>query len=164
VSSRLVQIPRHLLHVGLDDLSQLGVPTAARDALRARLADLPLVPDAGSSAQLIGPPAITLPCLAVLARHVGQGFRDTNLAIAHDSARLTSERHKLIFLPGDVLADAIAQGDKRPFNETVVFVTGWTARVNPLLSSRDASGLATFVSAESPIPDLTHWRRVDLAV
>src|SRR5947209_3211349 len=111
VSSRLVQIPKHLLHVALDDLSQLGVPTAARAALRALLADLPLVPEASSSAQLIGPPAIALPCLAVLARHVGQGLRDQNLAIAHDRERLAAERAKLLFLPADALAEAIEKGD-----------------------------------------------------
>src|SRR5438067_9111738 len=154
VSSRLVQIPKHLLHVRLDNLSQLGVPTAARDALRALLADLPQVPDASSSAQLIGPPAITLPCLAVLARHVGQGLRDRNLAVAHDRERLTAERAKLIFLLADVLAEAIAQGDVRPATEMVVFVAGMSASLRPLLASRDASGLATYVTTSSPIPDL----------
>ena len=67
----LTRIPRELLHVGLDDLSTLGVPDQARAALRALLADLPRVPDASLSAQLIGSREVTLPCLAVLARHAG---------------------------------------------------------------------------------------------
>ncbi len=162
--SHLVQIPKHLLHLGLDDLSQLGVPTAARDALRALLADLPLVPDATSCAQLVGPPAITLPCLAVLARHIGQGLRDRNLAIAHDRERLSAERAKLIFLTADALAEAISQGDDRPAHEVVVFVAETTASLTPLLASRDAAGLATYVTTQSPIADLAHWRRVDLTV
>ncbi len=164
VRSRLVQIPKHLLHVGLDHLSQLGVPTAARDALRALLADLPQVPDASCSAQLIGAPAITLPCLAVLARHVGQGLRDRNLAIAHHRERLSAERMKLIFLSGDALAEAIARGDVRPASEAVAFVAEVTPALRPLLASRDASGLATYVTTRSPMVDLAHWRRVDLIV
>jgi hypothetical protein len=160
----LVRIPRHLLHVGLDDLAQLGVPTAAHDALRAVLADLPLVPDANSSAQLVGPPAITLPCLAVLARHIGQGLRDWNLSIAHDRERLRMKRAKLIFLTADALADAIAQGDQRPAHEIVVFIAETTPSLQPLLASREAAGLATYVTTSSPIADLAHWRRVDLTV
>jgi hypothetical protein len=163
VQSRLVRIPRHLLHVGLDDLSQLGVPSTARDALRALLADLPLVPDASSSAQLVGPSAITLPCLAVLARHVGQGLRDQNLAIGHeDRERLRLERAKLVFLTADALADAIAHGDERPLHEAVVFVVETTAAALPLLASRDAAGLATYVTAQAPSADLAHWRCVNL--
>jgi hypothetical protein len=73
IQRRLVRIPRHLLHLGLDDLASLGVGQSTRDALRAVLADLPLMPDARSSAQLVGHPAVMLPCLAVLARHIGQG-------------------------------------------------------------------------------------------
>jgi hypothetical protein len=147
----------------LDDLSRLGVPARARDALRELLADLPLVPDASFSAQLIGEPAITLPSLAVLARHVGQGLRDRNLGIAYDRERLAVERAKLIFLDADALADAIAQGDARPANEAVVFVVETTASLRPLLASRDAAGLASYVTARSPIADRAHWRRVDLA-
>lgn len=159
---RLVQIPRHLLHIGLDDLAQLGVPPAAHAALRALLADLPLVPDASSSAQLIGPPAIALPCLAVLARHVGQGLRDRNLAIAHDRERLAVERAKLVFLPAFALADAIARGDLRPLHQAVVFVVEATPSLSSAFGARDAAGLATYVTAESPIADLSHWRLVDL--
>src|SRR6185369_7831082 len=91
--SRLVRIPRHLLHIALDDL-----PPGSRAKLVPLLADLPLVPDASVSAQLIGPAEATLACLAVLARHVGQGLRDANLAIAHDRERLSQQRHKLVFL------------------------------------------------------------------
>jgi hypothetical protein len=162
--SRLVHIPKHLLHVGLDDLAQLGVPTPARAALRALLADLPLVPDASSSAQLVGPPAITLPCLAVLARHVGQGLLDQNLAIAHDRERLRTERAKLVFLTGEALLEAIARGDERPIHEAVVFVADPTVALRPLLAARDAAGLATYVTALTPIDELGHWRRVELAV
>jgi hypothetical protein len=157
-----VHIPKHLLHVKLDDLSQLGVPAAARDALRALLADLPLVPDATCSAQLIGPAAIALPCMAVLARHIGQGLRDRNLAMAHDREWLAAERAKLVFLPANALAHALARGDVRPAHEAVVFVAETIAALRPLLAARDAAGLATYVTARSPIADLAHWRLVDL--
>ena len=160
--SRLVHIPRHLLHVGLDDLARLGVPRDAHDALRALLADLPLVPDAASSAQLMGPPEIALPCLAVLARHVGQGLRDRNLAIAHDRKRLAVERAKLVFLSADALVAAVARGDTRAAHEAVLFVTDAAVPIPSVLKARDAAGLATFVTAASPIADLAHWRRVDL--
>ena len=80
----IVRIPRELLYVGFDDLASLGVPASAQAALRALVADLPLVPDATSSAQLIGARSVALPCLAALARHVVQGLRDHNLTLAHD--------------------------------------------------------------------------------
>jgi hypothetical protein len=163
VRPRLVQIPRHLLHVALDDLPRLGVPTSAHDALRALLADLPLAPTASSSAQLVGPPSITLPCLAVVARHVGQGLRDHNLSIAHDRARLATDRAKLIFLTGDVLADAVANGDERPTREVAVFIAQTTDALGTLLAARDAAGLATFVTTPAAAPNLAHWRRVDLS-
>ena len=163
VQPRVVRIPRHLLHVGLEDLASLGVPGLARDALRALLADLPLVPDASSSAQLVGPPAVTLPALAVLARHVGQGLRDTNLAIAPDRERLRAVRRKLVFLTGEALAEVLARGDERPAREAVLFVVETTAAVRDLLAARDAAGLASFVTAAAALTDLAHWRQVDLS-
>ena len=163
VQPRLVRIPRHLLHVGLEDLASLGVPELAHDALRGLLADLPLVPDARSSAQLVGPPAVTLPCLAVLARHVGQGLRDTNLAIAHDRERLRAVRRKLVFLTGGALAEVLAHGDERPAHEAVLFVFEATAAGRDLLAARDAAGLASFVTTAAALIDLAHWHQVDLA-
>jgi hypothetical protein len=147
VPSRPVYIPRHLLHVSLDDLPRLGVGQSSCAALRELLADLPLVPGAGSSAQLVGPPAVALPCLAVLARHVGQGLRDSNLAMAHDRRRLHAERRKLLFLSAQALADALAQGD------------GVGAR--PPGQPRGA-GLVSFVTTLWPMPELAHWRQVHL--
>jgi hypothetical protein len=184
---RLVRIPRHLLHVELGDLAGLGVPTTARDALRALMADLPLVPDASQSAQLVGPPAITLACLAVLARHVGQGLRDHNLSMAHNRSTLHTERRKLIFLEGDSLAGILATGDQRPMTEAVLFLidTGPSREIDPrpsrqldtrpsrqiaprpslqiLLAAREAAGLATFVTSPTAHPHLAHWRSVDLS-
>ena len=93
----IVRIPRELLYVGFDDLASLGVPASAQAALRALVADLPLVPDGASSAQLIGARSVALPCLAALARHVVQGLRDHNLTLAHDRPRLRAERRKLLF-------------------------------------------------------------------
>jgi hypothetical protein len=162
VQPRLVRIPRQLLHVGLEDLASIGVPELAHDALRGLLAELPLVPDASSSAQLVGPPAVTLPCLAILARHVGQGLRDTNLAIAHDRERLRAGRRKLVFLTGEALAEVLAQGDQRPGREAVLFVFETTAAGRDLLAARDAAGLASFVTAAAPLTYLAHWRQVDL--
>lgn len=161
---RLVRIPRHLLHVGLDDLANLRVPEVAHDAVRSLLADLPLVPDASSSAQLVGPPAVTLPCLVVLARHVGQGLRDSNLAVAHDRERLRVVRNKLVFLSGDALAEVLAQGDERPSREAVLFVSDTTDALRELLAARDAAGLASFVTTTVPLSHLAHWRQVQVGM
>ncbi len=162
MQSRLVHIPRHLLHVALSDLSSFGVPPAARDALRALLADLPLVPEASHSAQLVGQPEVTLPCLAVLARHVGQGLRDHNLSLANDREKLRVERHKLAFLSGDALADTVAAGDDRPARQTVLFIPDVMGSLAILLAERDAVGLASFVTTTTPLAELAHWRHVDL--
>jgi hypothetical protein len=158
----LVRIPRHLLHVSFDDLSGLGVPQPATDALRALLADLPLVPHAALSAQLIGPPQVTLPCLAVLARHVGQGLRDHNLALAHDRPRLHAERRKLAFLDAGAVMAAIANGDPRPASETVLFVVDGIPDVVDVLAAREIAGLASFVTSSAELPGLGHWRTVRL--
>ena len=151
---RLVRIPRHLLHIALDDL-----PPESRAALVPLLADLPLVPDASASAQLIGPAEATLACLAVLARHVGQGLRDANLAIAHDRARLSQERHKLVFLTGAQLELDVAGGATRPALETALFVSECSGALLELLGERHARGLVSFVTAAQP---LTDWRMIDL--
>jgi hypothetical protein len=157
-----VRIPQELLHVAFDGLEALGVGQTARTALRELLADLPAVPDAKSSAQLIGPPAVSLPCLAVLARHVGQGLRDHNLGLAHDKTRLRAERLKLMFLDADALLGAPASGDQRPLSESALFVTDYTPALLPLLAQRDALKLVSFVTSTIPIPELAHWRTVNL--
>src|ERR1700682_5059339 len=137
VESPLTRIPRELLHVGLDDLPGLGVPDTARAALRALLADLPMVPDATPSAQLIGVRPVTLACLAVLARHVGQGLRDHNLSLAHDRPRLQLERRKLVFLD----AAAVAHDHAGASAEAVLFVADCTPATLDLLAARDAARL-----------------------
>jgi hypothetical protein len=162
VEPRLVRIPRPLLHFELAELPRLGVPEPARVALRELIADLPLVPDASTCAQLIGPPAVTLPCLAALARHVGQGLRDYNLRLVQDRSRLRAERCKLVFLDGDALAQLIGLGDPRPAHETVLFVAGAQPRVLDLLAQRERAGLASFVTTAVPLANLEHWRYVDL--
>jgi hypothetical protein len=164
--SSLVRIPRELLHVGLDDLPNLGVAEQSHAALRGLLADLPLVPDATSSAQLVGAPSITLPCLAVLARHIRQGLRDRNLSIAHDRLRLHADRAKLVFLRADALAEVIAHGDNRVAREAVLLAFGAAPMLRPLvhlLELRDAANLATFIATTRRIPALAAWRVVDLA-
>lgn len=159
----IVRIPRDLLHVGLDDLTGLGVPNQARAALRGLLADLPLVPDAALSTQLIGPRQVTLPCLAVLARHVGQGLRDHNLSLAHDRARLHVERRKLAFMDAEAIAAAIANGDARPGSEAVLFIVNCTPKMLDLLAARESADLASFVTAPTALTPLAHWHTVDLA-
>jgi hypothetical protein len=126
------------------------------------LADLPLVPDASMSAQLIGPPEVALACLAVLARHVGQGLRDHNLTMAHDRAKLRSDRQKLIFLESSALLAALADGDERPLHEAVLFALNATPALAALLEERTATGLASFVTSRTPQPALGHWRTVNL--
>ena len=130
------------------------------------LADLPLVPNATHSAQLVGPPDSTLACLAVLARHVGQGLRDTNLSIAHDRDRLRSKRAKLIFVPAASLAATRADDDERMRQETALFVSDLDANqlaaVGDLFARRDAGGLATFVTTQAPLAELPSWRLIDL--
>jgi hypothetical protein len=160
VQPRLVRIPRHLLHVRLDDLGGLGISEPACAALRALLADLPLLPDAAYSAQLIGPPKVTLPSLAVLARHVGHGLRDHNLTLAHDRHKLRDERRKLAFLDAESLIAALDGGDQRLAHEAVLFVANATPAVLRLLVPREASGLASFIATETELVELTHWRKV----
>jgi hypothetical protein len=160
--ARLVRIPRHLLHITLDQLVEHGVPETARDRLRSLIADLPRVPTAELSAQLIGPSEETLPCLAVLARHVGQGLRDHNLTFAHDRERLATERGKLIFMDGVELGAVIADGDDRLVRDTVLFVINAIPSVVDLLVRREAAGLASFLTTAEPIPELAHWRIVQL--
>jgi hypothetical protein len=162
VAPPLTRIPRHLLHVQLSDLRGLGVPDQAHDALRALLADLPIVSDAALSAQLIGPRRIALPCLAVLARHVGQGLRDHNLTLAHDRARLHVERRKLAFLDAEAVAAALARGDTQPVTEALLFVVDGTPSLLDLLAARDSAGLASFVTAAARLPGLANWRTVNL--
>jgi hypothetical protein len=158
VETRLVRIPRRLLHIELSDLTE-----QARDALRALLADLPLVPDGSLSAQLIGPPDATLPALAVLARHIGQGLRDHNLSFAHDRPRLRAERQKLVFLDEATLLEVVGAGNARPSREAVLFVADATPSVEALLSAREAAGLASFVTSNAPLRRLAHWRQVHLS-
>ena len=158
----LARIPRELLHVELDDLPSFGVPDSAGAALRALLADLPAVPRATDSAQLVGPRQVTLPCLAVLARRVGQGLRDHNLTLAHDRTRLQLERRKLAFLDADEVTAALARGDARPGNEAVLFVLECTSQLTDLLTARESRGLASYVTAERTLRGLAHWRRCSL--
>jgi hypothetical protein len=106
---------------------------------------------------------VTLPCLAVLARQVGQGLRDHNLSLAHDRHRLSAERLKLIFLDAEALDEVLASGDERPRREAVLFVVGTTPAVRDLLAERHAAGLASFVTSSVPVLALTHWRQVDLS-
>lgn len=155
--TRLVYIPRHLLHIQLDDLPGLGIHP---EPLRALLADLPLLPRAADSAQLIGPRDITLPSLAVLARRVGQGLRDYNLRLAHDPLKLHAERCKLAFLDSESLLAALEEGDQRPLHEAVLFVPHATPAVVTLLQARAARNLASFVAVETELPGVSHWRAV----
>ena len=153
--SVVLRIPHDLLHIQLDDLPTFGVPDPKCVALRALMADLPLVPDASLSAQIIGPRAVTLPCLAVLARHVGQGLRDANLAIAHDRARLGRERNKLLFLDeGSVLSAA----EDRLTRECALFVVDATVASVSTLRQREAAGLVSFVGVPQPLAAIAHWR------
>lgn len=163
---RLARIPPHLLHVTLDDLPRLGVPDGARAALVNLLADLPAVPRAADGAVLAGPDPMTLPCLAVVARHVGQALRDHNVALLHDRARLRAGRLKLGFLSlARLLADQ-ADLDKDLRSEAALFITGLTwplpAPVATLLASRTAADLATFGSARTVPSDTCGWRTVGL--
>ena len=146
MASSLVRIPRHLLHVQLDDLQDLGIAPAVHDALRALIADLPLLPGRADSAQVIGPPEVTLPSLAVLARHIGQGLRDYNLTLAGDRARLRAERRKLLFLDAESLEAALAAGDPCPAQEAVLFVGNAAPSLGDLFRTREANGLASFIA------------------
>jgi hypothetical protein len=152
----IVRIPRELLRVQLDDLTGLGVSEQARSALRGLLADLPLVPDAALSAQLIGPRQVALPCLAVLARHVGQGLRDHNLSLAHDRARLRVENRKLAFLDADSLAAAPSLA------VAVLFVVDCTPQALEVLTARESANRASFITTETRIDRLNHWHTLKL--
>lgn len=170
---RLARIPRELLHVGFDDLAGLGVPEAGRLALRALVADLPLVPRAVDSAVLVGEPGCTLPCLAALARHVGQGLRDHNVGLIHDRTRLRSERLKLAFLSAAEVEQVLGEpaGPRLLGAVAVLFVHGaddvFVRRLDRLLAVRAGTGRASFVAAADdcqlagPEPHpFGGWRRV----
>jgi hypothetical protein len=158
--SRFVRIPRQLLHVRLDDLRDLGVPTSTCTALRALLADLPLVPTAADNAQVIGPPEVVVPSLAVLARHVGQGLRDHNLMLAHDRHTLRERRRKLAFVDAESLVEGLCDGDQGPADVAVLFVANANSAVLPLLEQREANNLASFIGIDTPLQALGHWRSV----
>jgi hypothetical protein len=152
------RIPRELLYITLDDLTPRDVPDAGRLALRSLLADLPQVPDATSSAQLIGPPEWTLPCLAVLARHMVQGLRDFNLTLAHDRPRLKAQRGKLLFFD----SAALRQRRSEALREAVLCLHQPLPSDLEVLQARHAAQLATFVSSERTIDALSGWRVVCL--
>jgi hypothetical protein len=111
---------------------------------------------------LIGPESVTLPCLAVLARHVGQGLRDHNLSIAADRPRLRTERRKLIFLDAAALEELLLGGDEQALREAVLLVHGQRPAVLSLLAQREAANLASFVTSTTSVPALVHWRQVRL--
>ena len=160
-SSPIVRIPRHLLHVELDDLERLGVSAVHRARLRALLADLPQVSGARDSAQLVGPDEVTLPMLAVVARHVGQGLRDANIALREaNRERLSAERRKLAFVSEGALLEGLAAGEVQRVGEAALFVVGATAATVPVVLAREARGLVSFVATETPLEGLAHWRRV----
>ncbi len=145
------RIPPHLLLITLDDL-----PFDVRSRLVALLADLPQLPTAADSAAFVGPSELTLPALAVLARHVVQGLRDYNLTLAHDRQRLRRDRRKLLF------CDAATLLEDGPISESVLCVAGATHEVMPQLQQRDAAGLATFVTTSIPLDALAHRRHIIL--
>jgi hypothetical protein len=146
--------------VQFDDLRDLGAPVSTRTALRALLADLPLVPTAADNAQVIGPPDVVVPSLAVLARHVGQGLRDHNLRLAHDRDSLRAERRKLAFVDADSLIEGLFDGNEAPADVAVLFVANASSAVLPLLERREANNLASFIGTAAPIGALSHWRSV----
>lgn len=145
------RIPRDLLYITLDDL---GEPWRSR--LLPLLADLPQVPTVSDSALLLGRPEVTLPCLAVVARHIVQGLRDFNLTLAHDRSRLHAERRKLLFL------DSAALLDGPPASESVLCLAEAAPACAELLLQRERAGLASFVTAARVLPGLKHWRSIVL--
>jgi hypothetical protein len=145
------RIPPHLLHITLDDL-----PADVRSRLVTLLADLPQLPTHADSAVLAGPSTVTLPALAVLARHVIQGLRDHNLTLAHDRPRLRRDRRKLLFWDASTLLE------DGPTSESVLCLAGATPEVLARLQQREAAGLATFVTTSIPLDALAHWRHINL--
>ncbi|HEV7664064.1 MAG TPA: hypothetical protein VGQ62_11055, partial [Chloroflexota bacterium] len=102
----------------------------------------------------------------VVARRVGQGLRDANLAIAHDRPRLRLERQKLIFLDATSLEAVLASGDAQPAREAALFVHGAHSgsALLDLLAQRERAGLVSFVAATRRLDRLSHWRILDLAI
>jgi len=160
--ARLVRIPRDFLHLGLDDLESVGVSVGARRALVSLLADLPAVPTADDDALLVGSESTTLPCLAVLARHVVQGLRDHNINLMHDRARLRGERLKVVFISQDDLRRerTLQTAAER---EAALFLhhLQWplTPAVEQVLVTRAELELVTF-GAATAAPGEVPWRRV----
>jgi hypothetical protein len=144
------RIPRELLYITLDDL-----PSLWRARLLPLLADLPQVPTASDSALLVGPSDVTLPCLAVLARHIVQGLRDYNLTLAADRAQLHAKRRKLLFVDEAALLDGVP-------TEAVLCLADATSASRMLLVQREHMGLASFITLQTLLPALGNWRCVDL--
>jgi hypothetical protein len=147
------RIPRQFLYLTLDDL-----PESSRAALLPLIADLPLVPTAEHSCQVIGPTDLTLPCLAVLARHVVQGLRDHNLTLAHDRHRLHHERHKLLFYD----EPALLQAPPTSTTEAILCLLDPSPASVPLLTTRHSANLATFIATAHPVPQLPAWHQIHL--
>ena len=151
---KLVQMPRDLLTVEVEDLAGLGVHPALIDAVAARCAGDPL---AIRSLALLGPrEAGTTPALMVLARLIGAALRDANIRLRDGGGNLRAGRLKLCYLPGSALPAALAAGDARRaleaeaalFIENLDGADGNDAAVAALLAERRRHGARTFVSAD----------------
>jgi hypothetical protein len=147
------RIPRQFLHLTLEDL-----PEPSRATLLPLIADLPLVPSAAHSCQIVGPTDRTLRCLVVLARHVVQGLRDYNLTLAHDRHRLHQERRKLLFYDEPALLEAPCSS----LTEAILCLVDPSPASVPFLTSRHATNLATFIATSHPLPQLPTWRQIHL--
>ena len=161
---KLVQMPRDLLTVEVEDLSALGIHPALVEAVAARCAGDPL---AIRSLALLGPRAAgTTAALMVLARRIGTALRDENIRLRDRGGDLRRGRRKLCYLPGAALRTAIdTEYARRALeSEAVVFVQdledawsgdGAPARladaVSGLLAQRGRRGLRTFVSADPAV-------------
>lgn len=160
---KLVQMPVELLHVGVDDLGELGVDPALLAGYHAHLARMS---DGGEGLAILGRrQAGTRELLMVLARRVGAALRDENIRLRDGGGDLRTERKKLCYLPGGVLAEAMATGAARRAleGEAAVFIqeldATWdrgrppTEALDPttfllVLDGRRSRGLPTFISAD----------------
>ena len=158
---KLVQMPRDLLTVELDDLPALGVHPALIEAVAARCAGDPL---AVPSLALLGPRAAgTTAALMVLARRIGVALRDANIRLRDTGSDLRRGRRKLCYLPGSALPAALDAADTRRALqwEAAVFLQdldgAWKdthhaeeveLAVAALVADRRRHGSRTFVSAD----------------
>jgi hypothetical protein len=159
---KLVQMPTALLHLGDDDLDDVGIDRRLLADFRVRLSRA--VEHQQGLLVLVSAEAGGHHLLMVLARRIGVTLRDANIHLRDAGGDIKSGRQKLCYLTGSALASALNAADWRRVlaAEAACFVqdldevwrpgecragaTDW-GMLRSLLDERLAAGRPTFVQA-----------------